>query len=350
MEPIIKSFKRYKLIKYPEGMLLNDYDIAPRESDDTGVVTEKFGGNWFVTPKGRVIFKNYDVDDGRLRIVNELLYDELAKQIGLPVAKYLPAEYKSYPIHYLLRIDKDKIEKPEPEKIHIGLASVSVLKKDERLFNGGRLLDYDGFFGEETLKDYIKALEIFEKSEGYSVDKKGIKSQLYKMMVLDALTFNEDRHLGNVFFIRNDKEKYLKASPVIDSELCFLGVNIWIKKSECLENAKTVNEVLAEHGQKIRMFVNNDIKNEEPKNRYKANVKALVDLSANSNNMQKFLNYTLKRIDINKAFKNVEKMGYEVTPDYKEYVNNLINISTGLLKKYMKELNKVDESAKEKTL
>lgn len=349
MEPIIKSFKRYKLIKYPEGMLLNDYDIAPRESDDTGVVTEKFGGNWFVTPKGRVIFKNYDVDDGRLRIVNELLYDELAKQIGLPVAKYLPAEYKSYPIHYLLRIDKDKIEKPEPEKIHIGLASVSVLKKDERLFNGGRLLDYDGFFGEETLKDYIKALEIFEKSEGYSVDKKGIKSQLYKMMVLDALTFNEDRHLGNVFFIRNDKEKYLIASPVIDNELCFFGADLWLfwsKKMKHLDSKK----FFTKYAKRMWLCFDRDTYDAKFENAYEKNVEALVELANKDIKTKKFLNNAIANININEAFENVEKMGYEVTPEYKGFVKDLMTISTGMFKKHMKEFNMQKQTNQENQL
>ena len=125
MEPILKSFKRYKLIKYPSGLQLDEYKIENR-SGETGIATETFGKNWFVTPKGKVLFKNYEEEDGRLRIVNELLFDELAHQIGLPVAQYLPAEYKSYPMHYVLRVDKDKIEKPEPEKIHVGLASVNV--------------------------------------------------------------------------------------------------------------------------------------------------------------------------------------------------------------------------------
>ena len=155
LEAIIKDKKRYKLIKFPNGMDLTDCKVEKRSSSDLGVSTKRFGKNWFVTKRGKALFKNYDIDKTGLRIVNELLYDELAKQIGLPVAEYLPAEYKSYPIEYLLRIDKDKIEKPDPQEIVHGLASIKVTKENEHLYTGQQLLDYDSFWGAERKSRHI---------------------------------------------------------------------------------------------------------------------------------------------------------------------------------------------------
>ena len=353
LEAIIKDKKRYKLIKFPKGMDLTDCKVEKRSSNNLGVSTKRFGKNWFVTKRGKALFKNYDIDKTGLRIVNELLYDELAKQIGLPVAEYLPADYKSYPIEYLLRVDKDQIKKPDPEEIVHGLVSIKVTKSNEQLFSGQQLLDYDSFWGAETLEDYMKALDIFEEGEGYYVDKRGIKSQFYKMMTLDYLTFMEDRHCMNVCFIKNDKDRYLIAAPVIDNEMCFAGKSLWLDgqyDGKYLSDI-SLKEFLAIHAKGMRLFVNNETDYtalSSAKEVYETNVKALVELATKSKNMKKFLSETVENIDINKAFENVEKQGYEVTPEYKEYVNNLMKVSTGMFKKYMKEFDIQKQAETEK--
>ena len=333
LKAIIKDKKKYKLIKIPEGLSLNDCETE-RRTGSTGVATERFGHKWFITPRGKVIFKTYDINEDGLRIVNELLYDELAKQIGLPVAKYIPAQYKSYPLSYILRVDKDEIPKPEPLRTHYGLASVNVTGKNESIYTGEELLDYDDFFGLETFVDYMQALDNFKEGEGYYVDKRNIKSQLYKMMVLDSLTFMEDRHCMNVIFLKNDKDGYLVAAPVIDNEMCFAGKYLWFKDYGEYKNLN-LTKFMAAHGNEMCMYVNNDVKHAPREKRYEENVKALVKLSDKSKNMREFLDKTLETIDIDKAFENVEKMGYKVSIAYKNFVKNLMLISTDTFKKHI---------------
>lgn len=343
MEKILKKKERYKLIKFPEGISLDEYKTEKR-SGETGVATRRFGKVWYQTPQGKVLFKNYDMDSDGLRIVNELLYDELAKQIGLPVAKYIPAKYKQYPMHYLLRIDKDSIPKPEPDEVFYGIASVDVTKSGERIFEGSKLLDYDDFWGNETLVDYLKALDNFKDGEGYYVDKKGIKSTLFKMMVLDALTFMEDRHSENVTFLKNDEDGYLIASPVIDNEMCFAGKNLWYDKNKDFENLDA-NRFLELHGKQIRMFVNDDVLSTPSKDRYEKNVQELVKLANSNTTTKQFLKDTLQTLNIEEAIENVENLGYVITEEYKHYVSNLVDLS----KKMFQDQMFLIENSKQKT-
>ncbi|MBO7508462.1 MAG: hypothetical protein J6T39_02320 [Clostridia bacterium] len=350
MQPVIKNVGKYKLLKPVKGLALETFDKVNR-SGETGVSTEKFGGVWFLTPQGKVLFKNYDVENDGMRIINELLYDELAGQIGLSVAKYVPAHYKSYPLHYLLRVDKDSIPKPEPEKVHFGLASVKVTKSKERILDAGELLDYDWSYDfNETFVDYMKALNVFQDGEGYYIDKRGIKSTLCKMMILDALTFMEDRNYHNVSFIRNNIDGYLIASPVIDNEMCFAGKNLWYDHNKKLETDVDLKTFLEAHSKEIRLVVNDDVRKAPLANRYIENVKAIVELAAKSKNLQKFLTKSLEEINIDTALKNVENMGYEITPEYKQYVKNLMKISKGIFKECINDFEKTtktDEEVKE---
>lgn len=345
MVPLIKSKNLYKLVKFVKGINLDEYSTEWR-SGKTGISTKNFGKTWFLTPYGKVLFKDYDVASEGIRIINELLYDELAGQIGLSVAKYIPADFKAYPIHYLLRADKDKIEKPDPEKIYHGLASVSVTKENEKLWDGGKLLDYHSSWGDETLTDYSTALDMFENAEGYSVDKEEIIFNLYKMLVLDELTFMEDRHLNNINFIKNDVNNYLISSPVIDNEMCFGGKVLWANKHK-IPNNLDLKAFLRLHGLEMRTYATNDIIRVPVENRYRENVKALVGLAQKNERFKEFLTFAVNNLSIESAINNVEKMGYEMSDEYKDFVKYLSRFSKKLFKGYMIEYSKEQDEPKE---
>lgn len=317
------------MVKHPKGIGLNNSKTISRKDDIVGISTSRFGDSWLVTRKGRALFKAYNMETQGIRVVNELLYDELANQIGLPVAQYLPANYK--------QTDNNQKNKNPNLKQYFGLASIDVTNKNERILTGYELLTYDESISRiNTFQDYIQALDYYRKKEGCTIDRKGIESTLFKMMVLDTLTFNEDRHANNVSFIKNDKENYLIPSPVIDNELCFFGKNLWLYWSKKLKHIDSKN-LLTKYGNRLYLVVDKQVYDFPNKYVYEENVKAIVKLATKSKNMQKFLNNTLENIDINKAFENVEKKGYKVTPEYKCFVNNLMSISTDMFKKYVKE-------------
>ena len=54
--------------------------------------------------------------------------------------------------------------------------------------------------------------------------------------------------------------------------------------------------------------------------------------------MQNFLFLALHKLNIEEAFQNVEKLGYEISPEYKNYVKNLIKISKNTFKECISEI------------
>ena len=343
MKEIIIDKDKFKIVQKPEGLNLESYNTIKR-FDKTGESTKTFGQSWFLTPKRKALFKNYNIAKNGIRIVNELIYDDLAKQIDLPVAKYIPANFKSYPISYFSSLDKDEIKKPKPEKIYYGLTTIDVTKENEELMSGAELLDYDEFYGDETLEDYIKALDIFKEGEGYYVDKSNINSTLVKMMILDALTFMEDRNYYNVAFIKSDKDGYLIPSPVIDNEMCFVGKNLWYEKNKNFKNL-SLKSFLDLHGQEIRLVVNKSVKSVPYAERYQENIKELVKFCAKNKSIKKYLVNVLNNIDIEKSLTKVEKLGYKISTEYKQFVTDLFEFSKYTFKKYTKQF--FDENREE---
>ena len=323
MKPLIKNKKRYKLVKRPRGLNLENYETLRREGQ-IGISTEVFGEKWFVTPHGKALFKDYVVGNNDMQIINELLYDELAKQVGLPVAQYLPAS---------LNTNKNKIV--------YGLASIDVQKKNEKIIPGTEILRYK-LFSQNTFEDYMDTIERFGNRNGYVVNTKEIGNTLFKMMVLDALTFMEDRHTSNVAFIKNDVDKYLTASPVIDNEMCFGGRYLWFYKYY-LVNVDW-NRFITAHGREMKMFVNETAHQADNKNRYVENVKEIIKLAQKIPGASKFLDSALEKFDINLALNNVKEMGYEITPEYEKFVKELSGLSKSVFKNYIKILNQTKDN------
>ena len=320
MKAIIKNSKRYKLVKYPRGLNLEDFETI-RRTGSVGVSTEMFGEKWFVTPQGKALFKDYIIGYNEVRIINELLYDELAKQIGLPVAQYLPASFDQ------------KNPKKNKDEIIYGLATIDLTKRNENIIAGKQLLDYK-LYRPNTFEKYLVAIDRFELTTGYKVNKKDISNTLFKMMILDALTFMEDRHANNVSFIQNDVDKYLTISPVIDNEMCFGGRYLWIY--EMLRSNVKLNKFIEKHGAEMKMFVNETDSSADNKNKYVENVKQIVKLAKKNPSTSKYLDTALKKFNIDLALSNVKKMGYEISPEYEKFVRELAGLSKNIFENYIK--------------
>ena len=92
---VVKNIGKFKKITLAKGFSLQ-YLKTEKRYGINGATTSKFGKNWFITPKGQAIFKNYDKEESKTRVINELMYMYLAKQVGVPVAEYEPANYKNH--------------------------------------------------------------------------------------------------------------------------------------------------------------------------------------------------------------------------------------------------------------
>ena len=104
-----------------------------------------------------------------------------------------------------------------------GLVSYDVTKNGEELLNGNYLFALSKSNQNYPINDfnsYITSLKKL-KQQGYNFDLKQQIVNLYKIAVFDSLTAQSDRHISNVFFIVNKKDKTLKVAPLIDNELAF---------------------------------------------------------------------------------------------------------------------------------
>ena len=71
---------------------------------------------------------------------------------------------------------------------------------------------------------------------------------------------------------------------------------------------------------------------------YKKNLNEVVALAKASPILSKFLNQSLENINIEEALKIVEQKGVEISPDYKQYVAEIIDYSKKLLNDELKKI------------
>ena len=306
---ILKNTQKYGVLKLASGIDLKEYKKKLSDRPHVGISTETYRNYWFVDNQDqRGIFKTYDKVDvldfiGQNRIINEMLCQEIGKQIGVKIADYRPAH-----------ID-DKI----------GTLSYDVASKREEVVSAHRLL---GLNEKIDLKNLSRILKDRCAKEGYFYESSKMIFDLYKMMVFDALTFQEDRRGGNIHFVINPSSRQIRLSPLIDNELAFGGklCNLFFKNNQVEEMSSVT--FLANHGKFMDMTFSESQHYEiDGKKRYKSVVKSLVKLSKKSKLLENFLDEAIQNFDIKSAIKNVENMGYDISDNYKEFLLELENMS-----------------------
>ena len=308
-KPLLKNTEKYGILKLAQGVDLKTFKKKLSDRPHIGISTNTYRNYWFVDKsKKRGIFKTYDKQDAfefidRNRIVNEILCYEIGKQIGVSVADYKPAHIN--------------------EKV--GTISYDVAGKNEVLVSAYRLL---GLNYNMDLKNLSQILKEFCKKNQYVYENNVMIYDLYKMMVFDMLTFQEDRRGGNIHFLINKNTRQIRLSPLIDNELAFGGklCNLFFKNEQVAEMSNIT--FLCNHGKFMEMtFSESQQHKVDSRVRYKSVVKSLVKLSKKSKTLENFLDYAIENFDIKSAIKNVEKQGYEISDNYKEYLIELENMS-----------------------
>ncbi len=313
MKAILKNTEKYSDIKLAKGLLLDDAKTIKR-AGESGISTGKYGHRWFCLPKGKAIFKTYDdifcFDIRSNRIVNELICKELCNQVGIESPDVEPAS-------------KNGVE---------GVVSYNVAKNGKKLVNAIKLGNMAHFYEfSNSIEDYAFMVDEL-CSYGYKIDKQKFVDDIYKICVFDFITLQTDRHEGNLFFIKHPKTKEITVAPLIDNEFAFCG-------------KKLTSYILKKH-----IDVDKDIKEPYQRFAYHINVKSnfdasfdtsateIVNLAKNDNNFDKILKNIVNKLDIKKAIENVEKIGYEISPEYKEYLAEITEYSTNYLINKYKEI------------
>ena len=315
---IIKNKDKYKVLKLARGLDLQVFKTTQKEKKNLGISTQKFGNKWFLTPSGKGMFKNY-LPGEEIRIINELLYDNLAHQLGVEVAEYKPAFFAGYK----------------------GLVTLNVAKTNEKIKDGVDILDYNQSFGFNSFDDYCTLIKEYAEGEGLFVNMLEIKQGLYKLLVLDHLTLQEDRHEKNIIFLQNNKDNYLRLAPLIDNEMCFAN-NIFRLHGEEIPSKMGINRFVSMHNKYVNFVASKDINVEDDK--YYCNAQKIVELAKNNKLYANFLKKALK-IDIDKAIESVQRKGYEISNEYKTFVKDCISLSLCVIKKCVMDLDKTNSKS-----
>ena len=196
------------LLKNTRALNLKRYRFIPRIKEEDaaysfdGLSSNSFSNKWFLIGKRQSIFKTYDdplyPEVRKERILNEMLCYRLATKLGINAAPCQPAKYDE----------------------HDGLISYSFLKDGDKMISGTNILQvFNLLIARGTFENFAIALPEYATKNGVLLDDE-IELDLFKMMVFDFLTIQEDRHLGNIIFIQ-DKNGNLKLAPLFDNEFAF---------------------------------------------------------------------------------------------------------------------------------
>lgn len=318
---ILKNVDKYKDIKLVTGLNLKKFKTILNIKTANGASTRTFGDKLFVLPKGNAIFKTYDnynfKETSKHRIINELVCQEICKQIGLNCAKYEPATYCN----------------------QTGLVSYNVINNPgDYIATSSNLWRPEfksfGFYG------FYKMLKYYQDNN-YVVDVIKELIDIYKIMVFDSIVFQEDRHAGNVHFIVNFDTRRIKLAPLIDNEMAFCTVTF----NRFMNNEKIYTKTdILEDSFNIAYVINACKDKLIKQNNYSKNVENIVILAKKNKILKNILINYLNKIDIENAIQNVLKMGYKIPQEYQNFMKTLVQISKQeYMEKLIKQKVNIDE-------
>ena len=318
---VVKNIGKFKKITLAKGFSLQ-YLKTEKRYGINGATTSKFGKNWFITPKGQAIFKNYDKEDSKTRVINELMYMYLAKQVGVPVAEYEPANYKN----------------------HDGLVTYNFLKDNEELMHCSEFFAPDWLYLTYTkFADYFKLVYDYKQRVDY--DK--ICFDLFKIMVLDSLTFQEDR-TRNLFVIKNEETEMLSLAPAFDNEYAFCGQSLMFDLKYFKHEIK-LEDLLAEHARYMYLVASDYTLLKNKYNMYETDINQIIKLAKTKPTYSVFLKQALNKIDYQKAITSIEQSGYKINGDYKKFLLRLEKITKHFYNEYL-NLNETQDQKSVKNI
>ena len=322
---IIKNIDKFNDIKLATGIDLTLYATRNRRVNlsSSGVSTETYGSKWFMTHKGRGLFKTYDSyfdkKTKQIRMYNELLCQELCKQVGIRCATYERAHING--IDGLITYDfvgKNKM-----------VTIFDFMRVDKNL--------------ELNLLDCARAIDIYAYN-GYSINKKQAIVDLYKMIVFDTITLQTDRNPHNINMLYDGKK--IQVAPLIDNEFAFGGerlIDSMEFEEEC-ESLVTFDDLVSKHAKSSKIFTFDDCYTSDDR-RYKNNIQQITFYAKKHPALMNVLQNMLQNLDIDKAMAELDRQGAQVNPYYKEYIRGIVTKTKSLLvaqkkqRVYKEELN-----------
>lgn len=308
MNFILKNLSKYNELKMSKMFILSDEKTQKRKMRFTAVSSELSNNIWFITPKGKAIFKSYTSEKFNkfnnitpIRMINELLCCQLCKQVGIPCAEYESAEYKNV----------------------AGIITYNIAKENEELITGHEFLNM--FFDiNHSIEDYLIEANFTIKRNDYIINTEKFLEDLFKIAVFDILTMQTDRHNANLLFTMNNKTREIKVAPLTDNEFAFCGK---ILPSLFKKEKFTASEMIEQYYQNASILEVTKNKRKQTKT-YKKIIKELVQLTEKHEHLKPILLNIIKNLNITRAFEYLEKeCGVVVSEQYKKFVKKTTSLS-----------------------
>lgn len=329
---ILKNYPKFNNIKLALGINLGELKTVPRpEFDHYNVSTKTYGRKWFLIKKQKVLFKTYDdylSEIKNIRIANELICCELAKQLNINCAKYELAHINnSYGLitYNFIQPKQQILSFSDFFKLEISRAP-----KDDNLLKN---LD-DRCYLKRSLRNLALCIDMYNKC-GYKINKQAVIFDIYKILVFDLLTMQCDRNPTNIDFLINYKKKTITLAPMFDNELsfCVQTFEDFINQKEDI-NIKASDFFKKYFKQTVNISILNDYKKMSA---YEKNLNEVVALAKANPILSEFLKQSLENINIEEAIKIVKQKGVEISPEYKQYITEIIDYSQKLLNNELKK-------------
>lgn len=318
---IVKNADKFnERIKLAKGLILSLNKKKEREGV-TGKSTEYYGSYWFKSPKGDVIFKYTKPrqfnDTTIIQDFNEILCYNLARQMGINCAEYSSATL---------------------ENELNGIASKNFLKKDEKIVPLVSITP--SLKNLESIMVNLKQKDFLYNSINYDQ----IYYSLYSYMVFDLLTYQEDRHLNNISLIK-DKNNNLKIAPLYDNEYSFFASTFLFSGADNFDNVKDYVDNYFITGGLVTPF---DMDKCYGLNGFDIVSHQILYMAKNDKKCDYILKNLLKNADLRPVYDELEKQGYNIDQDYKEYTIQLLDFSRKRLCELYKTNNKpkIEEAVK----
>lgn len=310
---VIKNFRTYnKNIKLASTLILNFQKKISRYGA-VGVSTDIFGKYWFFTPNGKVLFKTGNKNDKETRLLNEIVCYKLAKSMGIDCAVYQSAQM-------------DNKEKTW------GVASYNFLQKGEKVVSFAKLLGMQALNIGSIMEDLLSELIIYQKDD-IKFNYAQIAEGLYKMAIFDLLTFQSDRHLGNISLIVDDKNR-AKLSPLYDNEYAFFEMS-WPFFDPNYYNVEDFVDNFFCGDRTMHICKENKGLGLEKFNEF---VEQIVSMAKSKPKYKKILIDILKNANLKKVYKELEKQGFVINQDYKEFTIHLFDFAKSNLVERAKQV------------
>ncbi|MBE7082789.1 MAG: hypothetical protein E7378_03870 [Clostridiales bacterium] len=338
MQGMIKNYQKFSQIKLSPGKdlthvprtlrslsekqvlfeLTEEFRATPspllfaRQTPTIGASSKQYGDWWFEMPNGKAIFKTYDtVSDEikNIRIINELICQQLCTQVGIRCARYEPAHIND----------------------EAGLISYSVLDSASILIPAEHLAPKRTEYNFISL---LKKLKMFSNSNRCQINLSACAKDIFKIMVFDALTMQLDRNPVNLNFVFNPTDGSIKVAPLFDNELSFMSMIYGFEEFNSNEGDPDYQESALEFLDFTPNFFT--VRNYYDKFLYH-NFDDIVILAEQNPAFSKILQHIISKLNITKAIKQVEAMGFEINEEYKQYMSKIIQFTKSNFLKKLKQ-------------